>query len=435
MGKGEAATRRRANFVLAMLLIVYIFNFLDRMILSILAVPIKAELGLSDGEMGLLGGIAFAILYSTLAVPLSSLADRTSRSWVITLSLAAWSGFTALCGFAHNFWQIFLARLGVGVGEAGGVAPSYAIIADYFPPRRRARALAIYSLGIPVGSAIGLLAGGYIAQTVNWRVAFIVIGLAGALIAPVFKLVVRDVPRLAGPAESTWTIGRAPGFGEVARLLACKPAFWLLSFGAAAGSSIGYGLSFWLPSFVHRSLGLGLFDTALFVSGLLLIGGVAGMLAGGYLGDRLGQGDRAWYAWVPGIAYGLGVPFWIAGVAGSNIPLVFTLLLIPQGLGYVWLGPVLTAVQHLVEPAARATASSLFLLINNLIGLGGGIYALGALSDGLTPHYGDDALRMAIVWALGLYAVAGLLMAFAGRSLRHGWVNDDDEAGVSAAAA
>jgi len=167
------------NVVLGMLLVVYIFNFVDRQILSILAAPIQADLGLDDAEMGLLGGLAFALLYSTMAVPLAALADRTSRSWVIAVSLAAWSGFTALCGLAQNFWHIFLARLGVGIGEAGGVAPSYALIGDYFPSERRATALSVYSLGIPIGSGLGVLMGGYIAATVDWRTAFFVVGIAG----------------------------------------------------------------------------------------------------------------------------------------------------------------------------------------------------------------------------------------------------------------
>lgn len=409
----------RANLMLAMLLLVYVFNFLDRMILSILAAPIQADLELSDGQMGLLGGLAFAVLYSTLAVPLSSLADRTSRSWVIAVSLFAWSGFTALCGLAQSFWHIFLARVGVGVGEAGGVAPSYALIGDYFPPRRRATALAVYSLGIPLGSAIGLLTGGYIAETVNWRVAFVVIGLAGVLLAPLFKLIVRDLPR-PSPAASV----PVPRARQVALTLARKPAFWLLSLGAAAGSSIGYGISFWLPSFVQRSFGFGLFETALFVAATLLTGGVAGMLSGGWLADRLGQGNRAWYAWLPAIAYVVGAPLWAAGVVSSDPVLAFLLILIPQGLGFVWLGPVLTAVQHLVKPAERATASALFLLINNLIGLGAGIYALGALSDALTPLYAEQALRMAIIWSLGFYGLAGAFMVFAGLALRRDWVEE-----------
>jgi MFS family permease len=413
-------TNDRAGLVLAMLLAVYVFNFLDRMLLSILAAPIQADLGLSDGQMGLLGGLAFAALYSTLAVPFASLADRTGRVRVIGWSLVVWSAFTALCGLATSFGQLFLARLGVGVGEAGGVAPSHAVIGDWFAPERRATALAIYSLGIPLGSAFGLLAGGYIAQEIDWRVAFIAVGLAGVAFAPLFRLVMRDRP--ASIAATTATT--SPALGATFRRLARKPSFWLLSFGAAAGSSIGYGISFWLPSFVQRGFGLGLFDTALFVSGTLLIGGMAGILAGGRLADRLGQGDRAWYAWLPAMAYAASAPLWAAGVSSGNLALAFALLLIPQGLSYVWLGPVLTAVQHLVEPAARAMASALFLLINNLIGLAAGIYALGALSDALVLAHGEDSLRMAILWGLGLYLLAGVLMAFAGRWLRRDWVSE-----------
>ena len=418
----RTANGARASLVLAMLLLVYVFNFLDRMLLSILAAPIQADLGLSDGQMGLLGGLAFAALYSTLAVPLAALADRTGRSRVIALSLGVWSAFTALCGIATGFWQLFAARLGVGIGEAGGVAPSYAVIGEWFAPRQRATALAIYSLGIPLGSAFGLLAGGYIAEAVNWRVAFVAIGLAGLAFAPVFRLFVRDRPgRLEGAQQTA-----SPTLSETFNRLARKPSFWLLSFGAAAGSSIGYGISFWLPSFVQRSFGLGLFDTALFLSAIILIGGTAGMLAGGRLADRLGQGDRAWYGWLPAIAYAASVPLWTAGVSSGSLVLAFILLLVPQGLSYVWLGPVLTAVQNLVEPPARATASALFLLINNLIGLAAGIYALGALSDALAPAYGAESLRMAILWALGLYLLAAVLMALAAPKLRQDWVGEGE---------
>ncbi len=406
----------RPRLVLAMLLVVYIFNFVDRQILAILAAPIQQELGLSDRQLGLLGGIAFALLYSTLGVPLAWLADRTSRSWVVTGSLVLWSGFTALCGLATGFWQIFLARLGVGIGEAGGVAPSYAIISEHFPPRRRALALSLYSLGIPLGSAAGVLAGGYIAARVNWRVAFMVVGLAGILVAPLVRRIVRDGPK-ATPAASN------SAFATVARTLAGKPSFWLLSFGAASGSMIGYGLAFWLPSLMRRSFGLDLIATSHFLAGLLLVGGVGGILAGGWLADRLGARDRAWFGYVPAIAYLVSIPLFAGGIHGGDVRIAFALFLLPQALSYAWLGPVLSAVQHLVDPPERATAAALFLLVNNLIGLGGGIYALGALSDALTPLYGTDALRYAMLAGLGLYAVAALLVGLAGPHLRRDWVD------------
>lgn len=408
--------------VLGMLLLVYIFNFVDRQILAILAAPIQADLKLSDGEMGLLGGVAFALLYSTLAVPLAALADRTSRSWVITVSLVLWSGFTALCGLAQGFWHIFLARLGVGIGEAGGVAPSYALIGDYFPSEKRASALSVYSLGIPLGSAAGVLTGGYIAATVDWRLAFFTVGLAGVLIAPMFKLLVRD--RVAARPAAASAAPAASTFRETAAILARKPSFWLLSFGAASSSMLGYGIAFWLPSLLQRSFGLDLVEASQFFGGLLLIGGVAGVLGGGWLGDKLGHRNKAFYAYLPGIAFFLGAPLFALGISSSSVAVAFVLFLVPQALAYVWLGPVLSAVQHLVTPASRSTASALFLLINNLIGLGGGIYFLGALSQFLTPIYGAEALRYSMLYSLSLYGLAALLMTLAGRSLPRDWVDE-----------
>lgn len=409
----------RPNLVLAMLLLVYIFNFVDRQILSILAAPIQADLNLSDAQMGLLGGVAFAVLYSVLGVPLAWLADKTSRSWVITGSLVIWSGFTALCGTAVSFSGLFLSRLGVGVGEAGGVAPSYAVIGDYFPSKRRAFALSIYSLGIPLGSTVGVLAGGYIAAQIDWRTAFFVVGLAGLVIAIPFKLIVKDRPRPTSEA-----ISDNPKFGEIVRVLARKPSFWLLSFGAACSSMLGYGLAFWLPSLLQRSFGLDLVQTSHFIGAVMLLGGVAGMLAGGWLADKLGSRDKAFYAWVPASAFFVGVPLFSGGIYTSNVWAAFALFLIPQAMAYVWLGPVLTAVQHLVPPPARSTASALFLLINNLIGIGGGIYALGALSTALTPIYGAESLRYSMLYSLSLYAVAALLTACAGPFLRRDWVEE-----------
>jgi MFS family permease len=405
------------GLVLAMLLLVYIFNFLDRQILSILAQAVKADLRLEDDQLGMLGGFAFALLYSTLAIPLAMLADRTSRSWVIAVSLGVWSAFTALCGTAGNFGQMFLYRLGVGVGEAGGVAPSYALIGDAYPPERRARALSIYSLGIPLGSAGGALLGGYIAQTVEWRTAFIVVGLLGLLLAVPFKLIVRDPPRAAPKAD------QAP-LWHVFGILAAKPSFWLLAFGAAAGSMCGYGVAFWLPSMMMRSFGLNVGQVGQFFGALLLTGGVAGILLGGWVGDRMGRRDRKWYALAPAICYVAGTPLFIAGVLSGSWQAAFALFVLPQALVYVWLGPVLTAVQHLVPAPMRATASASFLLINNLIGLGLGSWAIGSLSKHLTPDFGAaDALRYAIAAGLCLYLVAGVLMLFASRFLKRDWVD------------
>ena len=411
-----ATSLRSPRLVLAMLLLVYTFNFLDRQMLGILAQPIKADLHLSDAEFGAIGGLAFALLYSVLGVPLAYVADRTSRSRVIAGSLAVWSAFTALCGVATGYWQLFLFRLGVGVGEAGGVAPSYALIADYFPPERRARALAIYSLGVPIGLAGGTLLGAYIAAWIDWRTAFLIMGVAGLVLAPIFALIVRDLPRRA-------TSTQAPA-SAVFAILARKPAFWLLAFASASSSLCGYGLALWTPSVLMRSFGFDLITTGQFMGSLILIGGVSGVFAGGWLADRLGGADRGWYAKLPAIAWCITLPTFALGLMSPSPWLAWPLLLIPNGLTILWLGPVVTAVQHLVPREMRATASASFLLINNLIGLGVGPLLMGTLSDALKSTYGIESLRYATVGCLGFYALAATLALLAVKPLRNGWVAD-----------
>jgi predicted MFS family arabinose efflux permease len=413
-GEGRPAYR---TFVLVMLLLVYTFNFLDRQILGILAAPIKADLGLSDAQFGAVGGLAFALLYSVLGVPLALLADRTSRRTVIAGSLAVWSAFTALCGIAGGYGQLFLFRLGVGVGEAGGVAPSYALIADYFPPEKRARALAIYSLGIPVGLAGGTLLGAYIAQLLDWRTAFLAMGVAGVVLAPIFHLTVRDAPRERTAADGVPVAAVFP-------LLARKPAFWLLAFAASCSSLCGYGLALWTPSVLMRSYGFDLITTGKFMGSLLLIGGTTGVFAGGWLADRLGAADRGWYPRLPAIAWLVTLPTFAAGLLSPSPWLAWPLLLIPNALNILWLGPITTAVQHLVPRHMRATASASFLLINNLVGIGVGPLLMGTISDALKSTYGTEALRYAAVGCLGFYALAAVLALLAVGPVRRGWVAD-----------
>jgi predicted MFS family arabinose efflux permease len=409
---------RNRGLLLLFLLLAYILNFLDRQILGILAQPIKAELDLSDAQVGAIGGLAFALLYSVLAVPLALLADRTRRSWVIAGSLAVWSGFTALCGTAVGYGQLFLFRLGVGVGEAGGVAPSYALIADYFEPAKRARALAIYSLGVPLGLAGGTLAGAYIASWIDWRAAFVTMGILGLLLAPVMLLFVRDLPRPTAGREAAEPLLRT--FPMVAR----KPAFWLMASAASCSSLCGYGLALWTPSILIRSFGLDMLSTAHFFASLLLIGGTIGVFGGGWLADRLGTADRGWYAKLPAIAWLITAPMFLAGLMAPDLRLSWLLLLIPNALNILWLGPVTTAVQHLVPRRMRATASASFLLINNLIGLGVGPLLMGAISDSLKASYGVEALRYAAMSCLSFYLLAALLMMFAVKRLRNDWVDD-----------
>lgn len=420
LGRGASHPR----IVLAFLLLAYIFNFLDRTILSILAAPIKADLGLTDTQFGAISGLAFALLYSILAIPLAMLADRTRRSWVIGGALAVWSAFTAACGTAASYGQLFMYRLGVGVGEAGGVAPSYALIADYFPPERRARALAIFSLGVPLGLAGGTLIGAYLAAWIDWRAAFVAMGVAGIVLAPIMLWAVRDPrPRAAAPVTG------GPGLWKTFPIVAAKPTFWLMAFAASCSSLAGYGLAAWVPSIMIRSFGFSLTQTGQYLASLYLIGGTAGVFAGGWLADRLGQADRRWYARLPMIAWAITAPMFALGLMAPNAGIAWAFLLIPNALNILWLGPVTTAVQHLVARDLRATASASFLLINNLIGLGVGPTLIGALSDMFKARYADDALRYAALAVVGFYAVAAILMAFAVRRLAQDWVDEGPAAG------
>lgn len=415
MKSAEARAPASRGLMMTFLVIAYTLNFIDRQIIGILAEPIKLDLGLTDSELGWMGGTAFALFYTALAIPLAMLADRRDRSWIITLGLTLWSAATAVCGMAQNFWQLFLARMSVGVGEAAGVAPAYSLISDLYRPEQRARALAIFSLGIPLGSAFGVLFGGLLAAQVDWRFAFIAIGLVGVLFAPLFKFVVRDPGH--GRAEEG-PRAAAPSLGTVFRTIAAKPAFWLLGFGAGTASLISYGLAFWIPSFLARSYGLELVERSLIFASIQLVGGMAGIWFGGVAGDRLGNAHPRGYALVPAIAFTLSLPAYLLAFSTTSLLVTALMLVIPTALSLMWLGPVITAITRLVPPEMRATASALFLFINNLIGLGIGTVLIGAISDALTERFGDEALRYSAMATVCLYVVAATLMLLASRRLQ-----------------
>lgn len=407
------------TYVLFILVLVYTFNFIDRQIIGILAVPIKADLGLSDTELGLMGGLAFALFYTGLGIPIAMAADRFSRTWIITAALTIWSAMTAVSGLANNFWQLFAARLGVGVGEAGGVAPAYSLITDFFPPNRRARALGIYSFGIPIGSAIGIVFGGVIASMLNWRVAFFIVGIAGIVLAPIFRLTIKEPPR--GGFDRVREDSSPAGLKAILQTLFHKPSFWIISLGASSSSMMGYGLFFWLPSFFVRSFEMTLLDASLYYGAVLLVGGIAGIWAGGWLGDRFGQMRYSRYITIPAIAFLATVPFYVVAILSKSLVLTFTVLLVPTALGLVWLGPVISVIQHLVPPNMRATASAIFLFINNLIGIGIGTLAIGFLSDTLALKFGDDSLRYSILAGTSFYIIAAAFFLLAAKWIEQDW--------------
>lgn len=413
----RTSSRAYSLYVLGTLTLVYITNFIDRIVLGILVGPIKTELNLTDSELGLLGGTAFALFYTALGIPVGWWADRVSRVRIMTVALLCWSVFTALTGLAHSFLALFLARLGVGVGEAGGVAPAYALIADYFRPKSRARALGFYSLGIPVGSACGYLFGGYLTTAFTWRAAFLLLGAVGVILAPLFLMTVREPVR--GVQDGARASLPAPVIAEVVRKLMAKPAFWLLSLGAACGSIMGYGLLFWLPSFFMRSDGMSLLQVSRLLGALLLLGGIPGVLLGSYLADRYGPRHPRAYALIPAVAFVCILPCYAVGTALPMGRTAFLFFVIPAALQLVWLGPVIMAIQQLVPHTMRSLASAVFLFINNLIGLGLGALIIGVASDQLSARFGSESLRYAILGGTAFYVLAaGLFLLAASRLQR-----------------
>ena len=407
------------GYVLVILVLVYTFNFMDRQIVGILAVPIKADLSLTDSQLGLMGGLAFALFYTSLGIPVARLADRVSRTGVMTCALALWSAMTAACGLTHSFVQLFLARLGVGVGEAGGVAPAYSLICDYFPRSERARALSVYSFGIPIGSAAGMVAGGLISSLISWRVAFFIVGVAGLVITPIFKLTVREPVR--GTFDQPGTLHVQPTLRHIFAVLLRKPSFWGLALGAAASSMMGYGLFFWIPSFLVRSFGMNLLQASLSFGALVLVGGLVGIWSGGVITDRVGENHKSAYALIPAIAFLATLPFYVVGVLSTTLWMSIAVMIVPIALGLAWLGPILAAVQHLVPANMRSTASAIFLFVNNLIGIGLGTTLIGALSDAMHARFGADSLRYAILAGTGFYLVAALFFILASQRLEKDW--------------
>lgn len=389
-------TPRYANYALGLLLGVYIFNFIDRQILSILMEKIKEEIQLSDTELGFLGGIAFALFYTIAGLPIARWADRGSRTNIIAISVLVWSLFTAFTGAARNFWMILVARIGVGIGEAGCSPPAHSLISDFFPPERRGTALSIYALGIPIGGSLGTLVGAWVGQAFGWRTAFVVVGLPGILLSLVVWATLREPVR--GRSEAAAPVEReSESIREVLRFMAGLRSFWHLSFAGSLHAFVGYGAAYFVPSFFARVHGMGLAERGSWLAAIGLVA-VAGTYLGGALGDRLAHRDVRWYMWLPGIATIAGVPIAL-GYYLSPDPYVALLLFgIPAGIaGPMYLGPTFAMTQTLVKPHMRAVASAILLFILNLIGLGIGPWFVGFVSDALAPRYGNESLRWALV--------------------------------------
>jgi MFS family permease len=414
--------------VLSLLLAAYTFNFIDRTIISTIGQAIKIDLKLTDTQLGLLGGLSFAILYTLLGVPIARLAERYSRVWIITVSLIVWSGFTAACGVAGSFMQLLWLRVGVGIGEAGCSPPAHSLISDYFEPKRRATALSIYAFGIPLGTMIGAALGGWVAKEYGWRIAFMAVGAPGVILALLFALLVKEPPRghsdppervPVGPAAVAhavaegghWLWSELKALGQVSAILFGKWPIMNIILGLTVTSFAGYGGGAFAGPYFIRTFGL---DYATVGLVLGLIGGLSGglgTLAGGFISDRASKFGAKWYALTPAIGIAIAAPIYIIAYRQPDWHIAAAILLVPGIFAYTYLGPSFGVVQNVVETRQRATAASMLLLFVNIIALGGGPLFTGWIIDAFAQfnfnHPGSGHIMQGLAGIFGGQQSAG----------------------------
>lgn len=399
--------------MLGLLTVVYTFNFVDRQILAILLPAIKADFGLSDTVLGFLAGSAFALFYATLGVPIALLADRWNRRNLIAVALAIWSGMTALAGVAANVTQLALARIGVGIGEAGCSPPAHSMIADLYGPKERATAMGIFTLGISAGIMLAYLSGGWVAEHVGWRAAFFLVGVPGLVLALLVRFTI-DEPR-RGLSDGRTDHADRPGIRHVAAFLLQRRSFIHLSLGSALASFNGYAVISWFPTFLQRSYGMDLAAIGLWLGLILGIAGGIGFAGGGWFADRLGR--RGARRSLLGIAWAMlaGCLFQVLVYLAPDPGLALSLFVLPVMLSQVYLPATFAQVQGLVPLRMRAAAAALLLFIINIIGLGLGPLLAGKLSDALTPALGPESLRYSLLivgivivpWSAWHFVLAG----------------------------
>lgn len=406
-------------YIVAVLTLVYVFNFIDRQIISVLQEPIREELNLSDTQLGLLQGLTFALFYVIMGIPLARWADVGVRRNVVALAVGTWSIMTALCGIAQNYLHLLLARIGVGIGEAGGSPPSHSIISDLFPPGKRALPLAVYSSGITFGVFIAYVFGAWVSDNFGWRIVFIALGIPGIFLALLVRFTIKEPPR--GQYDGSGSDVAPPPMRTVVKQLFSSPTFVHLSIAASLHVFVSYGVSAFLVSHYVRSFGIPsdeISRVALPLGFIIGLGGMVGNFGGGYLSDRLSLKDVRWALWIPALANLLTVPF--AAIAILSRDFYFSLLMyvIPLTFAYIYLGPTLATMHSLVQPRMRAMTSAVFFFMANLIGLGFGPTAVGAISDMLNPNYGNDSLRYAIVLTFFVNIWSAIHYWIAARHLR-----------------
>jgi MFS family permease len=416
----DAKTASGYRYVVVWLLvIVYTLNFLDRQLVAVLAEPIRKDLNLTDTQLGMLGGIYFAAFYTFFGIPVGWLADRTKRIWIMSGACALWSLFTMGCGLASNFVQLAIMRMGVGIGEAGGSPPSYSLISDYFPPKERGSGLAIYSLGVPLGSMLGTAIGAGIAAQYGWRAAFLAVGAPGVLMALVILLVIREPKRGGLDAYADGQAGHEPP----PPLLKAIGAFFsnrtlvLTAISAGLSAFVGYAGLNWNVPFLMRVKGMSLAEVAAYYSLVLGITGVIGTFMAGWLADKLGHIDRRWYAWIPAAAFTITIPFWGLILWAPSWQLSLAFIAVPALLNNMYLAPALAVVQNAVPPARRTISGAMLLFVLNLVGLGGGPLFVGRISDLAKPEWGDRSLAVGFAALIPVVVITILMHLAAAASI------------------
>jgi predicted MFS family arabinose efflux permease len=401
-------------YVLTMLALVNMINYVDRNILSVLIGPIKQEFQVSDEAMGLLTGLAFMIVHCLFGLPLARIADRTSRRTVVAVGVAVWSAMTAVMGLAASFGQLLVLRMGVGIGEAAGAPPSHSLLSDYFPPEKRATALSLFGMGVYGGTMFGYFAAGWLGETFGWRMAFVAVGLPGLALAALVGTTVREPARAAPVSDESILF--------VLRYLLSRPAFVFLMAAASFHAIAAYAAIVWTPTFYGRVHGLSLSQIGLWLGLVSGIGGALGALGGGLLSDRLGGKDKRWYAWVAAGVALLASPaslvvYRLTDSSRTSLFAYFGFILLIGAYN----GPLHAMNQFLAKPRMRSMSVAIQLLIVNLVGGVIGPWAIGRACDVLRPEYGEAGIRHAMAFTVGVCTiVASLFYLATSRSLRQG---------------
>lgn len=398
------------HYALFILMSAYVFNFVDRQILSILQEPIKAELSLSDTQLGLLTGVAFAFFYVAMGLPIARWADHGIRRDIIALSVALWSLFTAVSGLVTSYAQLLLVRMGVGVGEAGCSPPSHSVISDVFPQQERATAIGIYTVGVNIGILFGFLIGGWINEFFGWRAAFFAVGVPGLLLALIIRFTLKEPTRgRVDEKVADASADAVPSLGEVFRVLWQLRTFRHMALAAAMIAFAGYALLNWLPSFFIRVHGLGTGTVGTWFALILGIGGGLATWLVGLLSDRFGKRDLRWYLWLTALTIVIYLPLLIALFFVKDATLGLMLYIIPGAFITTYLAPIIAVTHSLVPNRMRALSSAIVYLVLNLIGLGLGPLSVGIISDLLVDSMGTDSLRYALAVTVPTAALWGVV--------------------------